>query len=120
MISSVTITHSSDPLKRYSFPGYPIFIQRATREIGCVVAERPIHRTTTLTAMANLCAQATTVDPKNAPAILEKALELRDQLHVALHAADLILQEVRDALQETEALCERPQQSATPSRKVRK
>jgi hypothetical protein len=82
----------------YSFPGYTSFLEAAARQIGRPEAEGPARRITTLSALANLCAQASVAEPAHAPAIMAKAEEFRDQLHAALTAADLMLDELKRAL----------------------
>lgn len=79
---------------RDSFPGYPIYLEAAARQIGHPEAEAPARRITALSALANLCAQASMAAPEDAPAILDKASEFRDQLHAAAIAADLMIEEV--------------------------
>jgi hypothetical protein len=81
-----------------SFPGYTSFLEAAARQIGRPDAEGPARRITTLSALANLCAQASVAEAAHAPAIMAKAEEFRDQLHAALAAADLMLDEVTRSL----------------------
>jgi len=83
---------------RVPFPGYPAFLESAARQIGRPEAEAPARRIATLSALANLCAQASLGGPEVAPAVLAKAAEFRDQLHAAALAADLMIAEVFDSL----------------------
>jgi hypothetical protein len=82
----------------YTFPGYPAFLEAAARQIGHPEAEAPARRITTLSALANLCAQAGTARQEQAPAVMAKAAEFRDQLHAAYRAAELMLTEVNRSL----------------------
>lgn len=82
----------------YAFPGFTTFLEAASRRIGCPEAEAPARRIATLSALANLCAQAAAASPDDARAILVKAGEFRDQLHAAHEAAELMLSEVHQAL----------------------
>jgi hypothetical protein len=81
-----------------SFPGFTSFLEAAARQIGRPEAAGPARRITTLSALANLCAQASVAEPAHAPAIMAKAEEFREQLHAALAAADLMLDEVKRLL----------------------
>ena len=83
-------------------------------------AERPAHRMTTFTAMANLCAQAGSADSKDALVILAKAIEFRDQLQVAHRAADLMLEEIRNAILEAKSTIEENPAVMIQTRKSRK
>lgn len=78
-----------------SFPGYPEFLHAAALELGCPEAEVPARRIQTLSAVSNLCAQASLADPAHVASILDKAVEFRDQLHAAYRAADLMIDAVR-------------------------
>ena len=104
----------------YKFPGFPDYLHRAAVELKCLEAERPAHRITALTAMANLCAQVGSVQAKDAPAIVAKAIEFRDQLHVAYRAANLMLEEVTNAIQEAHSSVEGNTVVVTHSRKFRR
>ena len=83
---------------RYRFPGFHEFLHDAAARIGRPEAEAPARRITTLSALANLCSQAGSAQPADAPAIVKKASEFRDQLLAAYEAAELILAETRRAL----------------------
>ena len=83
---------------RYRFPGFYPFLHDAAIRIGCPDAEVPARRVATLSALANLCAQAGEADPEHAPMILAKAEEFRDQLHAAYEAAELMLVATRTGL----------------------
>ncbi len=78
----------------YVFPGFPRFVESAAAELGLLNSARPVRRLTALTDLANLCAQAAHGDPSRVDAILAKAAEFRDQLAIALRAADLMLADV--------------------------
>ncbi len=84
-------------MSSYVFPGYPCFLESAAEELGHPESAASAGRIVPLTALANLCAQATQSDPAHAPGILAKAIEFRDQLAVALRAADMILADVEAA-----------------------
>lgn len=85
-------------MSQYKFPGYFDYLRDAARRIGHPEAEAPARKITTLSALANLCAQAGAVDPADAPAVMAKAGEFRDQLHAAYEAAGLMLADVSRAL----------------------
>jgi len=76
---------------RHDFPGFPAFLEAAARQIGHPEAAGPARRIETLSALANLCAQAAHADGAHVEGILAKAREFRDQLHAAHRAADLML-----------------------------
>jgi hypothetical protein len=82
----------------YTFPGFRSFLEAAACQIGRPEAEGPARRITTLSALANLCAQATVSERANAPAIMTKAGEFRDQLHAAYAAAELMIAQVNQSL----------------------
>jgi hypothetical protein len=81
----------------YVFPGYPAFLESAASELGLPGSARAAGRIVPLTALANLCAQAAHGTPAHAPGILARAAEFRDQIAVALWAAELMLAEVEAA-----------------------
>jgi hypothetical protein len=80
------------------FSGFPKFLETAALQIGRPEAAIPARANSTLSALANLCAQASQSDRNGATAILEKASEFRDQLHAASLAADLMIDEVSRSL----------------------
>ena len=86
------------PVSVYAFPGFTTFLEAAARRIGHPEAEAPARRIATLSALANLCAQAGASSPDDAREILAKAAEFRDQLHAAYVAAELMLSDVSGAL----------------------
>jgi hypothetical protein len=86
------------PVTNYTFPGFRPFLEAAACQIGRPEAEGPARRITTLSALANPCAQATVSERANAPAIMTKAAEFRDQLHAAYAAAELMIAQVNQAL----------------------
>lgn len=92
-----------------TFPGYPSFLDAAAAELGCAEASGPARRVSTLTALANLCAQAAVAEGEAVAGILAKAEEFHDQLRVATRAAELMLDFVRASrgARDTEALPER-------------
>jgi hypothetical protein len=81
----------------YVFPGYPTFLESASAELGLPESAGPAGRIVPLTDLANLCSQASHGDPAHFRGILAKAAEFRDQLAVALRAAELMLAEVEAA-----------------------
>jgi len=81
-------------LSSYVFPGYPVFLEAAANEIGRPESAALARRIAPLAALANLCAQAALGDPAHAEGILAKAAEFRDQLAIALRAAELMLADV--------------------------
>jgi hypothetical protein len=85
-------------MSRYVFPGFTGFLEEAARRIGRPEVAAPARRDSTLSALANLCAQAAPAGPEHARAILDKAAEFRDQLYAASQAADLMIDEVHQAL----------------------
>lgn len=92
------MSRSGAPLSQYRFPGFFVYLRDAARRVGRPEAENPARKITPLSALANLCAQAGAADPSHAPAIMAKAEEFRDQLHVAYEAAGLMLADVNRAL----------------------
>lgn len=85
-------------MSQYKFPGFFVYLHDAAERIGHPEAEAPARKITTLSALANLCAQVDAGAPAHAPAIMAKAKEFRDQLHAAYEAAGLILEDVSRAL----------------------
>ncbi len=81
-------------MSSYVFPGYPAFLDAAAAELGRPETAGPARRIATLTALANLCAQAAHGDRAHVEGILAKAAEFRDQLATALRAAELMLADV--------------------------
>jgi hypothetical protein len=81
-------------LSSYVFPGYPTFLEAAAAELGHPESADPARRIAPLTALANLCAQASRAEPAHVAGILAKAVEFRDQLATALRAAELMLASV--------------------------
>ncbi len=79
-------------MDRYTFPGYPAFLERAAEDLGLAPAGRSAPGP--LAAMANLCAQASTAEPAHVPEILAEAAAHRDHLLVAARAAGLMLADV--------------------------
>jgi hypothetical protein len=81
----------------YVFPGFPAFLESASTELGHPESAGLAGRIESLTALANLCAQAAHGDPAHARGILVKAAEFRDQIAIALRAAEMMLAEVEAA-----------------------
>jgi hypothetical protein len=81
-------------LSSYVFPGYPVFLEAAAAELGHPESADPARRIAPLTALANLCAQASHGERAHLAGILAKAVEFRDQLATALRAAELMLASV--------------------------
>lgn len=75
----------------FVFPGYPSYLRAAAEQLDRPEAARGAGRLVALTALANLCAQASRAEPARVDAILLKAIEFRDQLAVALRAANAML-----------------------------
>ena len=67
-------------MSSYVFPGYPAFLEAAAAEIGHPEAAGPTRRIVTLTALANLCAQASRGEQAHVAGILAKAAEFRARL----------------------------------------
>lgn len=83
-------------MDRYTFPGYPAFLARASEELG--LASGPAGSSAGLLGpMANLCGQASTAEPAHVPQILAEAAGFRDRLLVTARAAELMLTEVARA-----------------------
>ncbi len=82
-------------MKKYRFPGYPIYLDHAADQIGHPEAVSGARRLVSLAVVANLCAQASEVAEEQVEPILEKALEVREELRMALEAVDLMIQDVR-------------------------
>ena len=81
-------------MDRYTFPGYPAFLERAAEELGLAPATLGRSAPGPLSAMANLCAQASTAEQAHVAEILAAAGAFRDRLRVAARAAELMLAEV--------------------------
>jgi hypothetical protein len=90
------------------FPGYPSYLDTAAADLGRPEAARPARSIATLSALANLCAQASAASPAAVAGILAKADEFRDQLHVAYRAAELMLDELRTELAQASLLPSKP------------
>lgn len=85
-------------MSTYQFPGLPAFLRAAAAQLGhpgAVGSARPLAA---LAALANLCAQAVEAEARHVPAILAQAERFRDQARLACRAAELMLDEVRAAL----------------------
>lgn len=88
-------SHRRGPtLAKQDFPGYPAYLELASKQLGHPEAAGPATRISTLAAMANLCAQAILAAAGQDRLILAKATEFRDQLWVAATAADLMLDDL--------------------------
>jgi hypothetical protein len=72
-------------------------MESAAAELGHPESASAAGRIVPLTALSNLCAQATQCDPAHVRGILAKAVEFRDQLAIALRAAELMLADVEAA-----------------------
>ena len=81
-------------MSSYVFPGYPAFLDAAAAALGHPESAGPARRISTLSALANLCAQAAHGDRAHVEGILAKAAEFRNQLATALRAAELMLADV--------------------------
>ena len=81
-------------MSSYVFPGYPAFLEAAAAELGRPESAVPARRIVPLTALADLCAQASRGEQAHVAGILAKAAEFRDQLATALRAAELMLASV--------------------------
>ncbi len=81
----------------FVFPGYPAYLEAAANQFGRPESARAAGRLLALTALANLCAQASRADLAHVDAILAKGVEFRDQLAIALQAADAMLDDVKAA-----------------------
>jgi hypothetical protein len=77
------------------FPGYPTFLEAAAQELGLPAAADPARRVSTVSALANLCAQAAIAEVGAVAGILAKAEEFCDQLRVAARAGELMLASIR-------------------------
>ena len=82
-------------MARHHFRGYPSFLAAAAEQFGHPEAALPARRNEALSALANLCAQASEADEAHVEGILAKAGEFRDQLRVASRAAELMLADVQ-------------------------
>ena len=82
------------PSEPFVFPGHTAYLEAAAAGLGRPEFARAAGRQVALTALANLCAQASRADVTHAGAILSKAAEFRDQLAIALQAADAMLADV--------------------------
>ena len=81
-------------MDRSPFLGYPAFLARAAAELEVDPSHARGRAPAALSAMANLCAQASTAEAPHVLAILAEAAALRDRLLVAARAADLMLGDV--------------------------
>ena len=82
------------PSTPFVFPGQTAYLEAAADKLGQPELARGAGRLVALTALANLCAQASRANPADVAPILAKAGEFRDQLAIALEAADAMLTEV--------------------------
>src|SRR4051812_42794883 len=71
-------------MPRYVFPGLGVFIERAVQREGRGDSAPAPRMNPTLSALANLCAQAEAAGPDNARLIMRNAMEFRHQLQIAL------------------------------------
>jgi hypothetical protein len=85
-------------LSDYVFPGFPTFLESAANELNLSRSVGPARRIVALTDLANLCSQASLADRSHVEGILAKAVDFRDQLAIALRAAELMLAEVEAGL----------------------
>ena len=99
-------------MDRYTFPGYPAFLERAAEELGLVPSPARGSSPGPLAAMANLCAQASTAEAAHVDEILAEAATFRDRLLVAARAAGLMLSEV---VQASTAAATEPPPAAPPA-----
>lgn len=81
-------------LSMFVFPGPPAYLEAAAAQFDRPESARAAGRLVALTALANLCAQASQADPAHVAAILAKAAEFRDQIAIALRAAEAMLADV--------------------------
>ena len=84
-------------MSSFVFPGHPAYVAAAAVQIERPEAARDAGRLGALTSLANLCAQASRAEPGAVAGILAKAAEFRDQLAIALRAADAMLADVAAA-----------------------
>ena len=82
------------PSTPFVFPGQTGYLEAAADKLGQPDLARAAGRLVALTSLANLCAQASRANPADVAPILAKASEFRDQLAVALAAADAMLADV--------------------------
>jgi hypothetical protein len=85
-------------MPRYVFPGLGVFIERAVERDGRGESALAARMNPTLSALANLCAQAEAAGPERARSIILNAMGFRRQLQIALQAAGLMIEEVQQAL----------------------
>ena len=81
-------------LSPFVFPGQTGYLEAAADQLGQPELARAAGHLLAVTALANLCAQATRANPADVAPILAKAGEFRDQLAIALEAADAMLADV--------------------------
>ena len=81
-------------MSSYVFPGFPPFLATAALELGLPDSADSARRISSLTGLANLCAQASRADLEHVEGILAKAAEFRDEIAIALRAAELMLADV--------------------------
>ncbi len=85
------------PSSSFVFTGHPAYLEAAARQLGQPDQARAAGRLVALSSLANLCAQASRARPTDAAAILAKASEFRDQIAIALKAANAMLADVEFA-----------------------
>ena len=85
-------------LSSFVFSGQTAYLATAADQLGQPELARGAGRLVALTALANLCAQASRAKPADAALILANAVEFRDQLAIALQAADAMLLDVGSAV----------------------
>ena len=96
VVRSPTSTEGGNPVAvdAVRVPGQTAYLEAAADKLGQPELARRAGRLVALTALANLCAQASRANPADVAPILAKAGEFRDQLAIALEAADAMLTEV--------------------------
>ena len=81
----------------FVFSGHTAYLEAAAEDLGRPGFARAASRQVALTALANLCAQASQAVPADVPSILARASEFRDQLAIAVRAADAMIADVETA-----------------------
>ena len=88
-------------MPEFHFPGYPAYVEAAARAAGRPIRMDGFAKVGPLLGLSNLCGQAIGLHPSAMIEVLARAREFRDQLEVALSAADAMLDDVNTFRVET-------------------
>ena len=92
----------------FQFRGHPEYVVSAAEKLGRPELAGEAGRTMALHYLAALCAQAVASNAEQALDILGEAARFRDQLHIALQAAEAMLSDIEYACGLAPAPSEKP------------